>query len=197
MSTLPDQTYKPEIATYPSPLPSWDGKQLILEIGPGRGDFLFQLAEENPDHLVFAIEYKNKRFEKLITRIEKRKLTNVVLIKGEAHYVLKKFLKEILFEKVFILFPDPWPKKRHAKHRLIESKFLNLLTGFMRPQGELVAATDDKTYAGWMEEEFAKVPTLKKLSSKEPHPKIFETFFAEKWKKMGRKFHVFYLGVGK
>ena len=185
--------YVPEILTSPSPLPSFEGKRLILEIGPGRGDFLFQLAEENPEHLIVAIECKRKRYEKLILRIAKRKLENVVLIKGEAQYVLQNFLKNISFEKTFILFSDPWPKKRHAKNRLIKSQFLTLLTQFMTKKADLIITTDDEKYAAWMQEEFEKVPNLKLQNPEEIYPGIFETFFAQKWKEMGKTLQAFYL----
>ncbi|OGP12638.1 MAG: tRNA (guanosine(46)-N7)-methyltransferase TrmB [Deltaproteobacteria bacterium GWA2_50_8] len=186
-----EKAYIPQIETHPAPLPPLKNHPLILEIGPGRGDFLFQLAEENPRHFILAIEYKNRRYEKLVQRIEKRRLANVLLVKGEARFVLKSYLKDILFEKVFILFSDPWPKKRHAKHRLIEAEFLSLLSRLMCPGGELIVTTDDESYAQWMQREFEKVPCLLPTDKKGQYPTIFETFYAQKWKGEGRSLNAF------
>src|SRR3989338_8606608 len=95
-----------------------------LEIGPGRGDFLFWLAEENPLKTVHAIEYKRKRYDKLVRRLETRGLSNVRLYLGDARTVLPVEFPDLSLERVFILFSDPWPKRRHARHRLFQETFV-------------------------------------------------------------------------
>jgi tRNA (guanine-N7-)-methyltransferase len=189
-------TFTPEILTSPQPLPHLEGRPIILEIGPGRGDFLFELAQDHPDHWVIAIEYKRKRYEKLIRRIQDRQLNNVLLIKGDARYVLQEVMPPVHFEKVYILFSDPWPKKCHAKNRLIEHRFLTQLQKFMAPEGQLIIATDDLAYAKWMGEEFDKVPQLTLVDTGDHPATIFETFFAQKWKAMGKTLHAFDLRKG-
>ena len=74
-----------------------------LEIGPGRGDFLFWLAAENPDKTVTAIEYKRKRFDKLVRRREAKDSKNVELYYGDAKIVIPQLFNEETFDKIFIL----------------------------------------------------------------------------------------------
>lgn len=155
----------------------------FLEIGPGRGDFLFFLAEQDPAATVVGVEYKRKRFDKLAVRREKRGLLNVDLRLGDARQVLPRDCSDEEFDHIFILFSDPWPKKRHAKHRLFQAPFVAELLRVLKPEGRVYIAHDDAKYVAQIQEVFRDFAT-----SFVPHEDGVEflTFYAEKWKKEGR-----------
>jgi tRNA (guanine-N7-)-methyltransferase len=108
----------------------------LLEIGPGRGDFLFHLATENPQATVVGVEVKPTRCEKLAVRLAKRELKNVELVCMDAKVFLPQCAPDE-FEQIFILFSDPWPKNRHAKNRLFQEKFVEGLLRVLKPGGRM------------------------------------------------------------
>jgi len=180
-----------EILFYPGKPDEFIGN--ILEVGPGRGDLLLSLAESFPNKKFVAIELGKKRYYKLIPRIEKKGLENILLIQGDVRIVLPKLFTEEMFEKIYILFPDPWPKKRHAPKRLLNTDFLSLLVRFLKPGGDLFIATDVTFYAVWVTESADQVALLQnmgtpfvdsaRLVNYEP------TFFEMKWRAVGRNIH--------
>src|SRR5262245_14914929 len=125
----------------------------LLEIGPGRGDFLFHLAQENPFATVVGVEVKLKRCEKLAVRREKRGLKNVELVCMDANAFLPQ-CGEDEFEKIFVLFSDPWPKRRHAKNRLFQRKFVEELLRVLKPGGRVYVAHDDPLYVAQIRDVF-------------------------------------------
>lgn len=152
---------------------------MILEIGPGRGDFLIYLARERPTEKITAIEYKRKRYEKLLQRTSS--FPNIELHFGDARLVLPEFPEESI-DETYILFPDPWPKRRHAKHRLFQLPFLGVLQQVLRKKGRVVIATDDESYRNQIREVFEKSTQFSLL------PEIFHfpTLYAQKWEKEGK-----------
>lgn len=171
----------------------------ILEIGPGRGDLLMELASQNPQKKIIAIELGKKRFLHLIPHLEKKELTNVYLIHGDARVILPRYFKENSFETAFVLFPDPWPKRKHEFRRLLNQEFLWLLTHQLKQNGILCLATDDHAYAIWIHDNLATIATLKNslapLLFVSSLPELPITFFEKKWRDMGRK--IFFLKYSK
>lgn len=161
----------------------------ILEIGPGRGDSLLFLAQNDPAKKFVAVEIGKKRYFRLIPRLEKKEIKNVFLIRGDARVVLPQFFKEGTFEKIYVLFPDPWPKDRHSFRRLLTLEFLSLLAHHLRKDGELVIATDVESYANATLENLKQIQSLqeKKISDDSPLP--LQTFFEQKWRGQGKKIH--------
>lgn len=154
----------------------------FLEIGPGRGDFLFHLAEENPLATIVGVEVKPGRCEKLAVRREKRGLKNVELVCMEAQAFLPQCASGE-FARIFVLFSDPWPKRRHAKNRLFQGKFVAELLRILEPGGRVYVAHDDPRYVAQIRDVFRAFATsfVHKDDGIE-----FETFYADKWKKEGR-----------
>ncbi|MDP2599460.1 MAG: tRNA (guanosine(46)-N7)-methyltransferase TrmB [Deltaproteobacteria bacterium] len=160
----------------------------ILEIGPGNGDFLLTLAAQNPLKKIAAIEVREKRFQKIVKRLEKSGVQNVTLIWGNAKVILPHYFKNTRLEKIYILFPDPWPKRRHQFHRLLDEEFLPALAGFLKSGGKLILATDSKEYSDWIQKTARKITFL----SEAPFERDFcETFFEKVWKKEGKSIHYF------
>jgi len=161
---------------------------IIVEVGPGRGDFLFHLAKENPEKAIYGIEIKGKRFHRLITRRDKRELFNLKLVLADAKLALPELFKDNSVSSIFINFPDPWPKKRHAKNRLLKPDFLNECVRVLKKDGTLSITTDVERYAKDTFTHCKEIDLLKsnadqvKTESDEAYP----TLFAEKWKDEGR-----------
>ncbi|MFH1700601.1 MAG: hypothetical protein ABIE07_08440 [Candidatus Zixiibacteriota bacterium] len=162
-----------------------------LEIGPGRGDFLLSIAEKYPDRKFVAIELGKRRFYKMIPRIEKKGLSNIILINGNAQIVINECFEKAIFDKIYILFPDPWPKKRHIPHRLMSIEFMRLITGLLKPGGYLYSATDYWPYAIWAADNLKQI---KRLQSKgkplftniDAIDDYSPSFFEKKWRDEGR-----------
>jgi tRNA (guanine-N7-)-methyltransferase len=118
-----------------------------LEIGFGGAEHLIWQARNHPDIGVIGCEVFEDGIVKAVAAIEEHGLPNVRLSANDAREVLR-WLPEGSLQRVFILFPDPWPKKRHLKRRLISKGLLDLLARVMAPGGELRIATDIGDYAG-------------------------------------------------
>ncbi len=116
-----------------------------VEIGCGKGKFLLARAQENPELNFLGLDYAGKWMRIGQTRGEKRDLRNLKFMKGEAGFLLGRLRPESV--AVFhIYFPDPWPKRRHQKRRLITAAFLERLCGLLRRDGLVEIATDSLDY---------------------------------------------------
>ncbi|AHX11798.1 tRNA (guanine-N(7)-)-methyltransferase [Neorickettsia helminthoeca str. Oregon] len=121
-------------------------KEIVLEIGFGYGEHLIQRALEAPDKIFIGSEVYENGICKLLGEIKNRGLSNVFIWSLDVRILLQRLKKQI-FNTVYILFPDPWPKKRHNKRRIVNRPFLGLLLENLHPSGELIVATDNKDYA--------------------------------------------------
>lgn len=119
----------------------------VLEIGFGNGDTLATVAARNPDIDYIGIEVHRPGVGRLLNRLERDALGNVRVICHDAVEVLEQQLAHNSLDGVNIFFPDPWPKKRHHKRRLIQPAFLDLLAPRMRTGATLHVATDWVPYA--------------------------------------------------
>ncbi|MBD3402864.1 hypothetical protein GF420_08205 [candidate division GN15 bacterium] len=177
------------ILFYPEPVERIAGD--FLEIGPGRGDFIMALAEQYPDKRVVGIELARKRYYKLIPRIEKRGITNITLLRAAAQIAIPRHCVAESFERIYVLFPDPWPKDRHAPHRLLNADFLTLLAGLLKDDGYFFFATDYRPYAEWVVENLNEVPLMAKLGNpftiQADIADYFPSFFEQKWREEGRE----------
>ncbi len=130
-------------------------RQLVeVEIGCGDGGFLAQYAPRHPERNFLGIERLKGRLGKLARRGPREGLTNVRLLRIEAAYFVEYLLPPASVTTVHIYFPDPWPKKRHHKNRLIQSPFVTLLARTLTPGGTVYLRTDDLEYFTQMLEVF-------------------------------------------
>jgi len=167
---------------------------IYVEIGFGKGEFLYEMALKNPEINFVGIDFYLTGIAKLLRRMCKYDNSNPpepknikILIK-EASSALKENFLDDSINKVFILFPDPWPKKRHHKRRLIKPEFADLLKRKLSKDGSTLIATDHEGYlevirdvmkgAGFLEEPFSD-------------PLVLQTKYAKKALEQGRKVYQF------
>jgi len=131
----------------PGPSPQGGGEQ-ILEIGFGGGEHLVAQATAHPDHRLIGVEPFLNGVASCLRHIEESGAQNIRLHQGDARDVIAR-LPDASLDLVYILFPDPWPKTRHHKRRLIQPEFLGDLARAMKPGAELRFATDWANYAAW------------------------------------------------
>lgn len=119
-----------------------------LEIGCGNGKFIVELAMNNKDKYFIGIEYSYKAAKKAVSKAYKRNIKNLTIIFGEANNVIDEYLNEkYYFDKIYLNFPDPWPKKKHAHRRIFTKDFLNKMYPLLKDDGVFYSVTDDDTYA--------------------------------------------------
>jgi tRNA (guanine-N7-)-methyltransferase len=131
-------------------------KPLVLEIGSGMGETTIEIAKSHPEFDFVAIEVHGPGVGSLLNRIEAEKLSNVKVVRHDAVEVLEHMVEDGALAAIHLFFPDPWPKKRHHKRRLVQPAFAALAVRKLAPGGILHAATDWPDYAEWMAEVFAK-----------------------------------------
>lgn len=132
-----------------------------LEIGFGNGESLAGMAVREPATDFIGIEVHRPGVGHLLLELERRELHNVRVIRADAVDVLKVCLPDGAFERVLLLFPDPWPKKRHHKRRLVQTGFIDVLARKISPRGILHMATDWEDYAQHMLEVMAAAPAFR------------------------------------
>jgi tRNA (guanine-N7-)-methyltransferase len=134
----------------------------VLEIGFGMGETTAAIAQAHPDADYLGIEVHTPGVGALLRRIESLGLANVRVIQHDAVEVVEKMIAPDSLDGVHVFFPDPWPKKRHHKRRLLQPDFVRLLATRMKPGAALHAATDWEDYALQMLEVLAAEPLLEK-----------------------------------
>jgi tRNA (guanine-N7-)-methyltransferase len=121
----------------------------ILEIGFGMGGATAEIAAANPAQDYLGIEVHTPGVGNLLKLMQEQNLTNLRLIQHDAVEVLQHMVADASLDGVHIFFPDPWPKKRHHKRRLLQAEFVGLLCQKLKPGGYLHFATDWEEYAQW------------------------------------------------
>jgi len=136
----------------PDVCPDWPDRfqnkhPLKLEIGFGNGNFLIEKAIQDPGCSFIGMDFYHKGIRKVITRLDRLKIENVRVVYGDAREKFPLIFQDGELSEIYINFPDPWPKKRHFKRRLIKPPFVELLSRKLAPEGTLRVATDYEPYA--------------------------------------------------
>lgn len=142
-----------------------DDLPLEVEIGCGDGGFLGQYAARHPERNFIGVERLKGRLGKLDRRGRREGLTNLRLMRIEATYFVQYLLRPRSVETMHIYFPDPWPKKRHHKNRLIQPPFLDALVQALREGGTVFLRTDDLPYFDQMLEVFGADSRFEKIET--------------------------------
>jgi tRNA (guanine-N7-)-methyltransferase len=132
----------------------------ILEIGSGMGETTARIAAANPGNDYLAVEVHAPGVGSLLARVAAAGLANVRVIEHDAVEVVRDMIPAESLAGVHVFFPDPWPKKRHHKRRLIQAPFVELLAARMKPGAHLHVATDWEEYAGQILEVLGAQPLL-------------------------------------
>ena len=120
---------------------------LVLEIGFGMGEATALMAAADPERDLLAVDAHTPGTGALLRRLEQESLTHVRVAEGDAVGLLRDMLAPGSLDEVRVFFPDPWPKARHAKRRLVSAPFAALVAERLRPGGRLHVATDWPAYA--------------------------------------------------
>ena len=155
---LPERTLLDPRLLFPSP-----PAEVWLEIGFGGGEHLAAQAAAHPETGFIGSEVFESGVARLVSEVERRGLGNLRIFPDDARLLLDALAPASL-GRVFILFPDPWPKRRHHKRRLVAGPTLDRLAIVMRPGAELRLATDDRDYLAWMLEHTTRHPEFRWLA---------------------------------
>lgn len=170
-----------------------------LEIGFGEGEFIAEVAKLNADWNFVGIEIKYFRFKKALRLIRKENLNNVKLIHIDADIAIEQVFAPHSFDRVYINFPDPWPKDRHKKHRIINNTFLNNLYEVMNEESIMEFTSDHLDYVEHTIEHFSSYKMFKNVYGKRGYAdKVKDrpaTRFEKDYKKENRK--IYYLAYKK
>jgi len=165
-----------------------------LEIGMGKGTFLTEQARARPEVNFFGIEWARWFWRYASDRLRRHNCTNARTVRAEASFFLTEFVPPASLDVLHIYFPDPWPKARHHKRRLIQPKFVPLMSRVIRPGGRVQVVTDHKGY--WEEnieptiraaEGFTVVDYNRPGSAREGE--FVGTNFERKYQREGRPFY--------
>ncbi len=132
-----------------------NSQKVVMEIGFGMGEATALIARDFPDTGFFAVDVHRPGVGKLFSLIKEHQLQNLRVIQGDAHLVLHDMFDDASLDGVHLFFPDPWPKKRHHKRRIVNENFLQQIASKVKPGGFFHIATDWVPYAEWIDEVFA------------------------------------------
>ena len=144
-------------------LTEWFGRSapVVVEIGSGMGECIVAMGAAEPGQSQLAIEVYQPGLAQLLMRIRDAGVDNVRLLRGDAVDVLRELIKPDSLAGIRIFFPDPWPKQRHHKRRLIQRDFVKLAASRLAPSATLHLATDWADYAEQMRAVCAAEPALR------------------------------------
>jgi len=140
-------------------------RKLVLEIGSGMGETTLEIAKAHPEADFVAVEVHGPGVGSLLNAIEREQIGNLRVIRHDALDVLEHMVGDGTLAAIHLFFPDPWPKKRHHKRRMVQPEFAALAARKLAPGGILHAATDWPDYADYMQEVLSKEPLLEPASA--------------------------------
>jgi tRNA (guanine-N7-)-methyltransferase len=164
---LGTQARWPDRPADPLDTDAWFGRSapVVLEIGCGTGTSTLAMAQAEPHIDVVAVEVYRRGLAQLLTGIERDRVTNIRLVRGDGIDVLEHMLAPGSLTGVRVFFPDPWPKSRHHKRRLLQPATIGLIADRLRPGGVLHAATDHAGYAEQIAEAGDAEPRLRRVAA--------------------------------
>ena len=165
-------------------------QKIRVEFCSGNGQWIIDRAKKHPDILWIAVEIRFDRVQKIYKKIKQDQLNNCLVVLGMGELFAKYYLKPSSIEKAYINFADPWPKRKHAKNRICQQAFFDLLKIALKDGGQIVIATDDEDYMQQGVDELLKSG----FNALNPHPFFKEleadygtSFFEDLWAKKGKK----------
>lgn len=157
---------------------------LVVEIGFGNGEFLVREAQARPECNFIGIEQEWASVQRGLRRIAQAGVANVRVLLVDARIALERLFTPQTVQCVYALFPCPWPKERHSKHRLFAQTFLTLLNSRLVPDGEVQMVTDHAPYLHWV---LSQVPDTGFVAQWAPIAPRFSTKYERKWCETGQQ----------
>ena len=168
-------------------------KPFHIEYCSGNGDWILEKAAKNPDQTWIAVEKKFERVQKIWSKMQNRSITNLMIVCGEGLTFTRHYMLDASIQEAFVNFPDPWPKDRHAKHRIIQKPFIDELARTVTKGGKATYVTDDGDYSHKM---ITEMNPHKEWQSKFPSPYYTQqwenygnSWFESLWKEKGRNIY--------
>ena len=134
--------------------------KVIMEIGSGMGEATAQIAKANPQFGYVAVEMHSPGLAALLILINQMELENIKLIREDATYLLANQIPDNSIDGIHLLFPDPWPKNRQHKRRIVQSEFIEMVGKKLKQGGFIHIATDWQPYADWIKVRFDQSDTF-------------------------------------
>lgn len=160
---------------------------VIIEYCSGNGQWVGDQARQNPHCNWIAVEKKFERARTIWLKMQREPLSNLCVVCGDALIFTHYYAPPA--REAYINFPDPWPKRRHAKRRLIKAEFLQAILRIVVRQGKVTCVTDDPIYAKEILQEFEKCSDWKFLFHRNEWPSYGGSFFKDLWIGKGRAIH--------
>ena len=165
---------------------------LEIDLGCGDGTFVLEMARQFPDRNFLAVERLLGRVRRICKRASQAGLDNLRVLRLEARYTVEWLLPHASVSRLHLLFPDPWPKARHHRRRLVQGNFLHALRKALIPGGEFLFKTDHEDYFEWAREELALFGHFESLPWDEGSDELSfypQTDFEAQWRAGGRAVH--------
>lgn len=164
-------------------------RPLYVEIGFGNGDFLRHLACSNPEALLVGIEVSQKCIDKAARKATREALDNIRLLFGDARFIMRECFPDETVNGVFMNFPCPWPKQKHARRRVTTQAFVDVLGSVLTVGGTFELMTDERWYAEEVIGAMGEPNFLEILSFKVNPVREITTKYEKKWLEMGKNTH--------
>jgi tRNA (guanine-N7-)-methyltransferase len=180
--------------------PDWEHPSLFGNTNPvhveycsGNGTWIAEKALQHPEINWLAVEIQFKRVRKIWSKIQNEKLPNLLVASGDANDLSRYYLRDSSVDAIYINFPDPWPKKRHAKHRIIQPSFINEMNRTIKKNGIITFVTDDPDYSMWTEDHLGRQDGLKTCHPSPYYitelPGYGTSYFENLWREKGKRIH--------
>jgi tRNA (guanine-N7-)-methyltransferase len=171
-----------------------NNNRVIVDFGCGMGDATIALLDQEPDSVVLAIDVHTPGICRVAEYADEHSKENLRVFHGDGFIVIEDWLESHSVDVFLVLFPDPWPKVRHHKRRLVQESFFATAHRLLADNGQLVIATDDASYAAHITETIAKT---KLFTREEINFDIPSTGFARRGTKLGNTSEIFTLSPSK
>ncbi|MEM7012836.1 MAG: tRNA (guanosine(46)-N7)-methyltransferase TrmB [Verrucomicrobiota bacterium] len=162
-------------------------REMELDLGCGDGGFLISMAKQNPERNFLGVERLLGRVRKVCRKAQRANLDNVRLLRLDSAYSVRWLLPKAAFARVHLLFPDPWPKKRHHRRRIVTEEFGRNVRQLLVPGGEFLFKTDHEEYFEEASERLAQLTDIFEIVDWSEDAFFYaETDFERQWKAEGK-----------
>lgn len=162
---------------------------LVVEIGHGNGSFLQHLARTHPEWNLLGVETSLGSVSRTFRRLRGEAAPHVRLYRGSGRFVVRNLVPPAALHRVYVNFPDPWPKKRHQDRRLLQRSFFHVLATRLTPGGSLWLTTDHPGYFRFAVTEAEHTGCFAATTNAEPPPAALRTKYARRWITQGKPIH--------